>query len=180
MTILEQLQADIDALTEEQIERSAITIIRDGETILGQIANQHSKQVWALAFEYDRRSRKLVYDGMYKTSDKSDRTSAIETGRYFDALADAVRSIAWCAMKAEIGPSAWEAGEIGLREGFLLVKIPTASASNPTLNMMRLPASLGALLEGFRDAAKAAVALEEDDDDDRPKPPRRTRHRKPS
>lgn len=187
MTLLERIAADLDAITPDQIQycTTSLDAPKPEEKILGTITDPHTHRLWAVAFEYCRRSRKLAYEGMYETVDKDARELVLAECRYLDDLGDAVREIAWCAVKQEIGPPAWEGGGVGLRAGFVAVAMPEEAASKANLlGAIKLPAALGQMLAQMGHAAGLEVETQmvDDDDNDDPKPTHRHRRhpRKPS
>ncbi len=179
MTTLEQIQTDLDAITVDQIAR-AVSILRPpqiGEPVIGIVVSEHTQRLWALAFEYDRRSRKLTYDAMYDEAYSADaRAVALAQTVHLNALAEVTRDLAWIDVKQEI--NAWEEEAIGMRANYAIVSMKAAEAPQATAAAIKVPHNIGAMLAKIFAGLGEPEAEPDISDDDTPARRRRP-HRKP-
>lgn len=190
MTLLEQITEDLHSLTDDQVQRSVAHLPppKATEPILGLLANYHTKTLWALAFEYDRRARKMIYDAMYETPEEDARVLALNEGRRLDGLADVIRALAWVGIRHEL-PAGWDDASgtcsLGVRANFVIVSVAKNAPSKAALlGAIKLPAAIGQMLAQIGKAGGIEIDLSsppEEDDDAPILPPRHRRTpRKPS
>ncbi len=184
MTILDQIQFDLAALTDAQIACAFHNQkpMLEGETVLGVLTNPGTRRLWALAFEYDRKSSQMLHNAVYEP-DTGNRDTLKQEGRYFDALGDCTRSLAWVAIKQEFADAAWEAPGIGIREGGVIVAMTEEALCDLRGRVLGTASSLPELLAmGKRLAAQFGIVPDSEEEADAPsivRPSHRRPPRKP-
>ena len=151
-SILSQIIREVDAVTEEQLERVLLLDVQPGEEIVGSVMDQpYIHKIWALAHDYDRRSSLAGHAARF--GGPGGREQLIEEAQWLEVIEHLVRELAWVEIR-KLLPHTLALESIGLREGYVVVK---AEGRRPPI---------GAALASLRQVLGKALGVEPDEEEE--------------
>ena len=138
LSMIDEIMRDVAAVTETQVQLAtrALDPVKEHERALGVLHDPQLRRLWALARIYGQRAHVAAaqMDGLEEP--ETLRRFKVEAARSRD-LADSCRELFWAQAKEDIGDTAWEADNIGVREGFMLVSGTRSAPDVRALGMLK-------------------------------------------
>jgi hypothetical protein len=124
MTALETITTQLDAITPEQIARTALSLqpVQSDETVLTKVESPYILKLWTLAHEYARREQLAGHAARFDAANKEQREELIAQHALAHCYEEVIRGLAWIEVRTllEVNKNV----SLGLREDFTLVTIP--------------------------------------------------------
>jgi hypothetical protein len=133
LPILEELAASFQEITDEDLRRCErhMRPATDAEAKLGVVHNLELRRLWALSFVLQCRSAEENLYAEAKCHSETEAAYHREGAARADALGDCVKELFWTQAREDIGGEAWQAKNLGIRSGWMLVARP-AQAGLPS------------------------------------------------
>ena len=140
MTILETIQAALEAITPEQIAQAAqhLEPPEEGEVVFCVIESRHARALWALANHYEREDHLAEHARRFDATTPAERDTLKRAAVKASTLEDIARRLAWAEIQHEADLCDWSV-PLGLRANYTLVK--TAAPEREGISITALPIS---------------------------------------
>lgn len=122
MSLLQQILADYDSITDTELETLGKTLHahKPNDNVIGVCRSPDARRLLALSFRYNETSALKWADSFKLFGDA--RTEAIRLFSELDALGDITRDLGWLEIKRELGPATLEGyTSLTIRQGFEVI-----------------------------------------------------------